>query len=249
MFRDNVVVGSTSRLKFVNHNESYGRHILAESLSGKNIQRCLDIGCGKGDDLEIVKKINPGAELHGIDFGEWNRTDLESKGIAVISINIEKEALPFPDEYFDFIIINQTLEHTKEIYWINHEVFRCLKIGGELFLGVPNVLSFHNRILGLFGTHPTNCKMISAHIRPFSKKDFCLFYNTVGKDFVSIERFWGAQFYPFPPIVSRALASVLPSCCFSIFFLLKKIGQYSNQFLLWPKKSNLETNFFLGGQR
>ncbi|WP_219884784.1 methyltransferase domain-containing protein [Merismopedia glauca] len=64
----------------------------------------------------------------------------ESGGIEVISRNIENQVFPFADETIDFVIANQVIEHTKEIYWINHEIFRTLKVGGYLWLGVPNVL-------------------------------------------------------------------------------------------------------------
>ena len=71
----------------------------------------------------------------------------------------------------------QVIEHVKEIFRINNEIFRCLKIGGYFLLGVPNILSFHNRVLGLFGIHPTQHKSYSAHLRPFSKRDVYEFYK------------------------------------------------------------------------
>jgi len=61
-------------------------------------------------------------------------------GIKPMSVNIEAEPLPLENESVELVIANQVLEHTKEIYWINHEIFRTLKVGGHLYLGVPNVL-------------------------------------------------------------------------------------------------------------
>ena len=85
------------------------------------------------------------------------------RGIEPITVNIERQSLPLEKETADLIIANQILEHTKEIYWINHEIFRVLKVGGYLYLGVPNILSFHNRILGIFGVHPTCSKSASLN--------------------------------------------------------------------------------------
>ncbi len=241
-----VVPGSGSRLTIVNHEETYGRHILQKCIQDLNIARCVDLGCGKGDDLLVIKKNNPKAECIGVDFGDWNKQILTQQGIRTVSLNIENQLFPFDDESIDFFILNQVLEHTKEIYWINHEIFRCLKIGGYLYLGVPNVLSLHNRLLGLWGVHPTQAKMLSAHIRCFSKKDTLNFYMEISNSFANITGFYGAQFYPFPGPIARLLADIFPALAFSIFFLIQKTGKYDGQFLRWPDKASLESNFYTG---
>lgn len=242
------VPGSKSRLTIVDHKETYGRHILKKIIEDINIQECLDIGCGAGDDLLIVKKRYPNSKLYGIDFDEWNKEILNIKGIEQISVNLEDKPLPFEDNSLDLIIGNQIMEHTKEIFWINQEIFRCLKVGGVFFMGVPNVLSLHNRILMLFGGHPTCNKSVSAHVRVFSKRDVKQFYNVIGGDSCKVERFYGAQFYPFPKGIARVLANTFPSLAFSSFYVIRKTGEFSTEFIDWPKKANLETNFFVGNQ-
>jgi len=241
-----VIPGSTSRLTIVDHNESYGRYVLENWLKNLKIDKCIDIGCGDGSDLNIVKQSNPKADLFGIDFGSWNEASLKEKGIKPFSVNIEAEKLPFEDESIDLIIANQVIEHTKEVFWINHEVFRTLKVNGYFFMGTPNLLSFHNRILSILGYHPTQHKLTSAHVRPFSKKDVFHFYNAIGNSFCKIERFSGSQFYPFPKRIARFLSSTFPSLSFSIFFLIRKTGKYHCEFVQWPKKAQLETNYYTG---
>jgi hypothetical protein len=94
--------------------------------------------------------------------------------------------------------------------------------------------------------HPTCCKLISAHVRPFSRRDTVGFYNAVASSFVSIEGFYGSQFYPFPKAIARPLSSLFPAAAFSIFFLMKKTGPYRNEFIKWPSEVSLESNFFTG---
>ncbi len=241
-----VVPGSGSRLTVVDHEETYGRHILEKCVQGLDIDRCVDLGCGSGDDLFVIKKHNPKTECIGVDFGDWNKQILTERGIKAVSLNIENQPLPFDNESIDFFALNQVLEHTKEIYWINHEIFRCLKIGGHLYLGVPNVLSLHNRLLGLWGVHPTQAKMLSGHIRCFSKKDTLSFYMEIAGTCANVTRFYGAQFYPFPKSIARLLASIFPALAFSIFFLIRKTEEYDGQFLQWPDKASLESNFYTG---
>ena len=238
--------GTTSRLTIVDHSETYGRDVLKKVIRNLDISLCVDLGCGDGDDLMIVKKENPDSKCIGIDFGNWNNEKLLERGLEPVSVNIETQTLPIGDEKVDLVIANQILEHTKEIYWINHEIFRTLKVGGYLYLGVPNVLSLHNRILGIFGIHPTCSKMISAHVRVFSKKDTFLFYKEVAKKFISVKGFYGSQFYPFPKILARPLATLFPSLAVSNFFVIKKTAKYQGEFIEWLSKSQLETNFYTG---
>ncbi|MDD5071525.1 MAG: class I SAM-dependent methyltransferase [Patescibacteria group bacterium] len=230
----------------VDHNETYGRHILEKVAKDIKIIKCVDIGCGNGDDLSIIKRCHPEAELFGVDFGSWNREKLESLGIKHISADIEKDKLPFEDESIDFIIANQVLEHTKEIFWINHEIFRCLKVNGVFFMGAPNLLSLHNRFLMALGWHPTGNKLISAHVRVFSKKDVAFFYRSIGASFCRIEQFRGSQFYPFPKTIARFLSGLFPSLAFANFYVIKKHNLYKKEFINWPKYAQLETNYFTG---
>lgn len=241
-----VTPGTTSRLTIVDHTETYGRHLLRQVCRGLDISLCVDLGCGSGDDLATVREHNPEARCVGVDFGLWNEAVLRQRGITPISADIEHDALPFADETVDFFIANQVLEHTKEIFWINHEVFRSLRVGGHLYLGVPNVLSLHNRLLGLVGVHPTSAKLISGHVRVFSKSDTLLFYREVAAEFAAVRKFYGSQFYPFPRSIARLLAAALPSAAFSIFFVIQKTGPYHGEFVERLTSVPLETNFFKG---
>lgn len=245
MFRK-VTPGTQSPLAIVDHRETYGRHVLERVVRDLDISLCVDLGCGNGDDLMIVKNDNPKCNCIGIDFGSWNEDKLVNRGIEPVVVNIENQPLPVEGETVDLIIANQILEHTKEIYWINHEIFRTLRVGGYLYLGVPNILSLHNRILGIFGVHPTSATMISAHVRVFSKNDTHIFFREVANSFAVVEGFYGAQFYPFPRIIARPLATLFPSLAFSIFFLIRKSAKYNGEFIEWIIKTPLETNFYKG---
>ena len=239
---------STSRLKTVSIEETYGRHILEKSIKGLVFEKVLDIGVGEGKDLETVHKLFPSCSAHGIDIKKTHFPTLKKAKVHVKQLNIECQKLPFNNNTFDLIIANQVLEHTKELFWINHEVFRTLKVGGIFFIGVPNGLAFHNRLLGNFGMHPTCSKSISAHVRTFSKNDIFSFYTFIGEKFCKVDSFFGSQFYPFPKKISRVLANLFPSYATSIFFTVKKTSEYSHEFLDHVLDAQLDTNFFLGNK-
>ena len=111
---------------------------------------------------------------------------------------------------------------------------------------MPNSLAFHNRILGIFGFHPRSAKIISAHVRHFSKHDTINFYDEIKGKKIKIENFYGSQFYPFNKFISRGLSILFPSLATSIFFIIKKTGNYNNEFIKWLDHAELETNFFRG---
>lgn len=148
---------------------NYGRHII-ELFLQKSLpfDTVLDVAAGKGNDLTNAKKLNKDAKLFGIEYYKPNVLELGKIGINVAQIDIECDNFPFRNESIDIIICNQIIEHVKEIFWIMHEISRILAKGGKLIIGVPNLASFHNRLLLLFGQQSTCIQLFSAHIRGFT---------------------------------------------------------------------------------
>jgi ubiquinone/menaquinone biosynthesis C-methylase UbiE len=88
------------------------------------------------------------------DFVEYNRTKLAQVGIEYYDVNVEHDRLPFSDETFDLAIINQVLEHVREVYWILAEISRVVRPGGSVIFGVPNLASWYSRFQLLRGKTP-----------------------------------------------------------------------------------------------
>lgn len=239
--------GSHPLGRFTDQRETYGPHVV-EDLVRKLRQPELvaDLGAGCGRDLDILKRIHPHARLIAVEGGGEYANSLIGKADEIHVRNIERDRLPFGDGEVDLIIANQVLEHTKEIFWIFHEVTRSLKVGGHFLFGVPNICSLHNRFLLLMGSHPTQHKVCSAHVRPFSKKDTLAFLNACFPCGYELADFRGAQFYPFPRALARVLANVFPTFAFTIFFLIRKVKEYHDEFATYPARAQLETNFWTG---
>ena len=196
----------------------------------------LDIGAGGGYDLMIYRDVDSAAKLMALEGYEPNIATLESKGVVTFSHNLETDEFPFEDNSIDVVSANQILEHTKEIFWIFHEVTRTLKIGGHFVVAVPNLASLHNRLLLLLGKQPTSVQNDSAHIRGYTKSDMLQFLKIWGG--YEVIDFKGSNFYPFPPILAKPLARIFPNSAWSIFFLLKKTQEYNNEFIQWPIEKN-----------
>jgi len=233
--------------RFVNTGETYGPHIIERLVSKtKNVRDAVDLGAGSGRDLGIVKRLHPGSTCIAVEARQNYSKNLIGKVDRVATLNIEVDALPFENESIDLIMANQVLEHTKEIFWIFHEVTRSLRVGGHFLIGVPNIASLHNRLLMLAGIQPTQHKLCSAHVRPFSKLDTMKFIDNCFPQGYRLIAFAGAQFYPFPARMARVLADAFPTAAFSIFFLIQKTKPYVDTFATYPTRAQFETNFWCG---
>ncbi|MDD5145563.1 MAG: class I SAM-dependent methyltransferase [Candidatus Pacebacteria bacterium] len=96
-------------------------------------EKVLDLGCGWG----FYFKINPRA--CGIDFNPDCVAYLKDLGYKVFEGDI-REKLPFPDNFFKWVISHDVLEHfeLKDAEKIFDEVFRILETGAFFLILIPN---------------------------------------------------------------------------------------------------------------
>ena len=226
---------------------NYGRHLIEKYLKNSgNPGLIIDLGAGGGYDLEIAKRLYPDSNIHAIEVYKPYCDNLKKRGFVVHSINIEKDIYPFADESVDIIIANQIMEHLKEIFWFFHQATRILKKGGSFIIGVPNIAALHNRLLLFLGKQPSPLKNWSAHVRGWTKDDLLNLLKNCFENGYSLKEFCGSNFYPFPAFMARPLAKAFPNFAWGSFFHLIKEREYSREFIEYPLKEKLETNFYLG---
>jgi len=112
--------------------------IFKETTKYRNSGRVLDIGCAYG---YLLKRFEKNFDLYGLDVSEYAIEKARKKipGANLLVRDIEKK-LPYPDNYFDIILMIDILEHIRKEkhFEILAEVRRCLKGGGVLYVSTPN---------------------------------------------------------------------------------------------------------------
>lgn len=229
---------------------TYGRDVVSGFVkdyiqtSGLKSVKILDIGCGKGDDLITIRdSIGIDNELYGIEMYEPNVKKCQEQGINISSSNIECEALPYSDQYFDVVVCNQVIEHLKEIFYVFSEISRVVKPDGLIVVGVPNIAAWHDRLAILLGNQPTCLKILGPHVRGYTVPSFRKFIETDG--FFAFSRFKGSGFYPFPAFIAKSLSKMFPSLSTAVFFDIKRTAKQGT-FIEVLKSRFFETNFFDG---
>lgn len=111
--------------------------------------KLLDNGCGRGDFLNAFSAL--GLETYG--------TDISNFCDRAVVVDLERDRLPFPDEYFDIVFTKSVIEHLMNCENYISEMKRVLKKGGRLILMAPDWKSQYK----IFYEDPT-------HVHPYTVK-------------------------------------------------------------------------------
>ena len=110
--------------------------------------RLLDIGAGQGG--AVLEALDRGAGAYGVEPGEefavLSRRRLDDAGHDPERIHrTGGEALPFPDDHFDYAVSLQVLEHVEDPRPLLEEMYRVLKPGGKALVECENYLAFREQ--------------------------------------------------------------------------------------------------------
>lgn len=112
----------------------YRRHYLYPRLSRELIGNALDIGCGIGDFL-TYRTDTVGTDINCCLVDYCNKRGLNATVM-------EADCLPFADETFTSVILDNVLEHIDNPQPLLQEIWRVAKPGGRLIVGVPGVRGY-----------------------------------------------------------------------------------------------------------
>jgi len=108
-----------------------------EELEFSNNNKILDCGCGTGELLLNLKDkaVLNGKNLFGIDFSENMLKEARKKlGKNVTLKKADAHDLPFPDNYFDFVISTEAFHHYYNQSIVLREMKRVVKKKGKVLI-------------------------------------------------------------------------------------------------------------------
>jgi len=130
----------------------------------------LDVGCGDGSFLQqLDKTLRRPYEYHGVDYSKYQVEKAQALPYEFRRCNLE-EGIPYDDASFDLAYSGEVIEHIYDPDYMLEECRRVLKPGGLLIISSPNLQSWYNRVLFLFGVQPlfyevsTKSSMIGAGV-------------------------------------------------------------------------------------
>lgn len=113
-------------------------------------EKMLDVGCGDGTvTLEFAKAVKA-ESIYGIEFIDEHRVKAEEKKIICVKADMN-ERWSFQDDFFDFILSSQSIEHVHNTRRYLEECYRCLKPGGTVLVLTANLASWINIPALVFG--------------------------------------------------------------------------------------------------
>ncbi|HAR63923.1 MAG: methionine biosynthesis protein MetW [Candidatus Margulisiibacteriota bacterium] len=96
--------------------------------------KVLDIGCGDGDLLALLKKEKK-ITAYGIEILDEKIGNCVSKGLTVFQGNIDEGLCDYGNGCFDYVILSQTLQVVMKTEFVINEI---LRVGKKAIISFPN---------------------------------------------------------------------------------------------------------------
>jgi len=112
---------------------------------GPGKKRILDVGCGSGRFLEVLRDFGPKEwELVGTDFDPSAVERCRARGFEAHQSRVED--LRGEDGTYDAVVMLQLIEHVEDPALIAERVFALLRPGGVFVVETPNLAGWDYRI-------------------------------------------------------------------------------------------------------
>ncbi len=210
---------------------------LAEIFSRKRAQRLLDIGCGSGAVGLYISKCCASIEVYGLDVSATAVEQANARGMNAMVADVDSQDLPFSDNMFDAVLAQEVIEHIVDTDHLLEEIRRVMSPDGFAVITTPNLSSWLNRLLLLFGYQPRFTEVslrhnvgkpmarrdeVSGHIRSFAFRSLRELLQVHGFRIVGYAGAGYPHMLPFPLSLFERLSERRPSlAAISIFVCMK----------------------------
>jgi methionine biosynthesis protein MetW len=146
--------------------------------------RVLDVGCGDGALLELLQ-TDKQVDGRGVEISQRGVNLCVARGLSVIQGDADKDLVYYSDKVFDFVILSQTLQATRNPRAVLNDL---LRIGERAIVSFPNFGYWRVRLsLLLKGRMPVTKEL------PYSWYDTPNIHFCTIRDFVNLCEEVGAK--------------------------------------------------------
>lgn len=108
--------------------------------------RVLDLGCGEGELLAWLA-VNKNVDARGVEISGSRAQQAIARGVSVFHSDLEDALSDLPDHAFDYVILSQTLQETREPLKVLRDM---LRVGERAIVAFPNFGHWSVRLAHLF---------------------------------------------------------------------------------------------------
>ncbi len=144
----------------------------------KSIGKFVDLGCATGFFINGIKDHSDW-DVYGIDFGESAvRFAREHLGLKVVQGDLADAH--FPESFFDYVHVNNVLEHVLDPVALLKECRRIIKPDGIFFLSVPNGFNDSLDLIDFWKEEKKPARTKSGHIFFFPARTLQMMFRNTG---------------------------------------------------------------------
>ena len=139
--------------------------------------RVLDVGCGDGELLSLLESDRQ-IDGRGVELSQRGVNECVARGLSVIQGDADHDLVFYPDKGFDYVILSQTLQATRNPKAVLEDL---LRIGDRAIVSFPNFGHWRMRLSLLFkGRMPVTREL------PYSWYDTPNIHFCTIRDFVAL---------------------------------------------------------------
>jgi 2-polyprenyl-3-methyl-5-hydroxy-6-metoxy-1,4-benzoquinol methylase len=151
-------------------------------------KKVLDVGCAEGNLAEVLAANE--SEIIGIEIDQIAAKKAQKFCNKVIIGDIESiELSTVYDNYFDYILFADVLEHLKDPLIVLQRFKKYLNKDGYILVSLPNISNWRMRLKILFGNFEYEDRGIldNGHIRFFNEKSAKKLIKNAGFEIIKFE--------------------------------------------------------------
>lgn len=136
--------------------------------------KVLDLGCGEGELLEWLME-NKNVRASGVELNRERVQKAIARGVSVYQGDIDQGLIDYPPKTFDYVILSQTLQQTRNPLQVLKEM---LRVGQQIIVAFPNFGHWRVRV-----SHLTSGRAPRTALFPYA------WYDSPNIHFLTVDDF------------------------------------------------------------